>query len=43
MIVLMGCALAELAYALVRKTGLHSYRDTLSSLSLGIGQQAINI
>jgi len=36
-------ATAELLYALVARRGVHTFRDTLSSLGLGIGQQAINI
>jgi len=36
-------AAAELAYALVFRRSVHTFRDTFSSLGLGIGQQAINI
>ena len=36
-------AIGELIYALALKKQVHTYRDTLSSIALGIGQQAINI
>jgi alkylglycerol monooxygenase len=41
--VLLTLAVVELIYALVTRKAVHSFRDTIASLTLGIGQQAINI
>lgn len=40
---LVGFALFELAFSAVFRRGVHTFRDTVSSLALGVGQQAINI
>jgi sterol desaturase/sphingolipid hydroxylase (fatty acid hydroxylase superfamily) len=40
---LVAVAVVELAVALWRREEVHSFRDTISSLALGIGQQAINV
>ena len=42
MVLLAVVAAAELAYAFATRKPVHTLRDTLSSVSLGIGQQAIN-
>jgi sterol desaturase/sphingolipid hydroxylase (fatty acid hydroxylase superfamily) len=41
--VLVLCALGELAWAFFFRQKVHDFRDSLSSLALGIGQQAINV
>jgi sterol desaturase/sphingolipid hydroxylase (fatty acid hydroxylase superfamily) len=43
MIVLLALATLELVYSLVAKKGAHTFRDTVSSISLGVGQQALNV
>jgi len=48
MAVLLVLAIAELVFSLTSltvkgKDAVHSFRDTVSSISLGIGQQAINV
>lgn len=43
MVALLVIALLELVYALLERKPVHSFRDTISSVSLGIGQQAINV
>ncbi len=40
---LLLLAVLELVYALLSKRGVHSFRDTVSSVALGIGQQTINV
>ena len=43
MLGLVTLAVGELAWAWLFRRGVHTFRDTVSSLALGIGQQAINI
>lgn len=43
MTALLALAVVELVYAWRAKKAVHSFRDTVSSISLGIGQQAINV
>ncbi len=43
MVLLVAVALIEVVYAWARRREVHTLRDSLSSVSLGIGQQAINI
>lgn len=43
MIALLALAALELGYTLVTRKAVHSFRDTVSSISLGIGQQALNV
>lgn len=43
MALLTGAALLELCWAWISRKPVHTFKDTLSSLSLGIGQQAINV
>lgn len=43
MIALLAMALAELAYSFASKKLVHSFRDTVSSITLGVGQQALNV
>lgn len=41
--VLFAAAALETVLALRARRGVHSFRDTISSISLGIGQQAFNV
>lgn len=43
MAVLAGVALIELVLAFALRRPVHTFRDTLASLGLGIGQQGINV
>jgi len=43
MVLLVAIAAIEVAFALLTRRGVHTFRDTLSSVANGVGQQAITI